>query len=243
VGQTTAVINEAAARRLGYSDPRAAVGHILTYPTRRPSEIIGVVPDMPPSVRTATDPTLYYIYPKVSDVLSIKLTGHDIPETLKAIDRAWNRTGHPQPIKETFLSQYRLSLYRDLIVQSTTIAICAGLAVLIACLGLFALSAYTTERRTKEIGVRKAMGASTLDVVTLLLGQFSQPVLWANLIAWPAAWWAMNRWLGSFAYRVDLPIWLFVAAMVLAVVIALMTVFAHAWMAARAKPAGALRYE
>ncbi len=243
VGHTTVVMNETAARRLGFSDPKAAVGHILTYPTRRPSEIIGVVPDMPPSVRTATDPTLYFIYPKVSDVLSIKLTGRDIPGTLRAIDQAWKRTGHSQPIKETFLSQYRLSLYLDLIVQSTTIAICAGLAVLISCLGLFALSAYTTERRTKEIGVRKAMGADTRQVVVLLLWQFTIPVLVATAVAIPVGFLAMDWWLHGFAYRVPLSAWTFVLAAVAAVGIAWCTVSYQSFMVARARPSSALRYE
>jgi putative ABC transport system permease protein len=243
VGHTTAVINEAAARRLGYSDPRAAVGHILTYPTRRPSEIIGVVPDMPPSVRTATDPTLYYVYPRVSDVLSIKLTGLDIPGTLKAIDRAWKGTGHAKPIQETFLSQYRLSLYQDLIVQSTTIAICALLAILIACLGLFALSAFTTERRTKEIGVRKAMGADTRQVVILLLWQFTIPVLIATAIAIPIGFLTMDWWLHGFAYHVTLPVWTFGLAAMAAVGIAWCTVSYQSFMVARARPSSALRYE
>ncbi len=243
VGQTTAVINETAARRLGYSDPKAAVGHILTYPTRRPSEIIGVVPDMPPSVRTATDPTLYYIYPKVSDVLSIKLSGQDIPRTLKAIGQVWKRTGHAKPIPETFLSQYRLSLYLDLVIQSTTIAICAGLAVLIACLGLFALAAYTTERRTKEIGVRKAMGADTRQVVLLLLWQFTVPVLAAAAIAIPIGFLAMGWWLRGFAYHVPLSAWTFVLAAGAAVGIAWCTVSYQSLMVARARPSTALRHE
>jgi putative ABC transport system permease protein len=243
VGHTTVVLNEAAARRLGFSDPKAAVGHILTYPTRRPSEIIGVAPDMPPSVRTATDPTLYYVYPKVSTVLSIKLTGRDIPGTLKAIDRAWKRIGHPQPIKSTFLSQYRLSLYLDLILQSTTIAICAGLAVLIACLGLFALSAYATERRTKEIGVRKAMGADTRQVVLLLLWQFTIPVLIATAVAVPIGFLAMGWWLQGFAYHVPLSAWTFVLAAGAAVGIAWLTVSYQSLMVARARPSSALRYE
>ena len=243
VGPTTVVLNETAARRLGFADPRAAVGRILTYPKRRPSEIIGVMPDMPPSVRNATEPTLYYIYPKVSKVLSIKLTGQDIPGTLQAIDSAWKRTGHSLPIEETFLSQYRLSLYLDLVIQSTTIAICAGLAVLIACLGLFALSAYTTERRTKEIGVRKAMGANTRQVVLLLLWQFTIPVLAATAIAIPTGFLAMDWWLRGFAYHVSLSAWTFVLAAVAAVGIAWLTVSYQSFMVARAKPVSALRYE
>ena len=87
------------------------------------------------------------------------------------------------------------------------------------------------------------MGASTFDVVRLLLWQFTKPVLWANLVAWPLTFWAMDHWLKGFAYRVDLPPWLFVTASALAVLIAWVTVSTHAWLVARAKPAAALRYE
>src|SRR6202012_1425418 len=154
----------------------------------------------------------------------IKLTGQDIPGTALAIDAAWKRTGHALPIQETFMSQFRISLYLDLIIQRTTIAICAGLAVLIACLGLFALSAYTTERRTKEIGVRKVMGADTGNVVVLLLWQFTIPVLWAIAIALPLGWWAMSGWLHGFVFHVDLSVLTFVLAPVAALVIAWLTV-------------------
>ena len=116
-------------------------------------------------------------------------------------------------------------------------------AIVIACLGLFGLAAFTTERRTKEIGVRKAMGASSGDILKLLLWEFTKPVLWANLIAWPAAWFILNWWLSSFAYRVDIAPWTFAAAGAGALVIALATVLVHALSVARSKPVAALRYE
>ena len=141
------------------------------------------------------------------------------------------------------MSQFRISLYLDLIVQSATIGICAGLAVLIACLGLFALSAYTTERRTKEIGVRKAMGADTRQVVVLLLWQFTIPVLVATAIAIPVGFLAMDWWLHGFAYHVDLSAWTFVLAAGAAVGIAWLTVSYQSFMVARARPSSALRYE
>src|SRR6185437_14490375 len=106
----------------------------------------------------------------------------------------------------------RLGVYLDLVIQRTAIAICAGLAIVIACLGLFALSAYTTERRTKEIGVRKAMGADTRDVVLLLLWQFTVPVLVATAVAIPLGFLAMNWWLRSFVYHAPLSAWIFVLA-------------------------------
>jgi putative ABC transport system permease protein len=108
---------------------------------------------------------------------------------------------------------------------------------------LFGLSASNAERRTKEIGIRKSMGAGTGDIMRLLMWQFTKPALWANLIAWPAAWFLMSRWLHGFAYHVDLPLLLFAASSTLALVIALMTVSVHCWLVARSKPVNALRYE
>jgi putative ABC transport system permease protein len=248
--QPTVVLNEAAARRLGVSDPRAAVGRSLTWTNygapghpMKPSQIVGVVPDMPLSVRSATDPIMYYVIPNRLGVLSIKLTGQDIPGTARAIDQTWKRTGHSAPIKETFMSQFRISLYLDLIIQGATIGMCAALAVLIACLGLFGLSAFTTERRTKEIGVRKAMGADTGQVVFLLLWQFTVPVLIATAVAIPVSFLAMDWWLHGFAYHVDLSVWTFVLAAVAAILIAWGTVAYQSFVVARAKPVSALRYE
>ena len=118
-------------------------------------------------------------------------------------------------------------------IQGETMAICAGLAILLACLGLFALSAYMTERRTKEIGIRKAMGAGTRDVVLLLLWQFTIPVLAAVAVATPVGFIAMSDWLRQFAYRAPLTPWTFVLAGVAAVVIAWLTVWYQSYAVAR----------
>ena len=169
--------------------------------------------------------------------------GARIADTLSAIDRTWNQINADQPLQRVFASQFMLRLYIDTLIQGAFIAVCALIAVSVACLGLFALSAYTTERRTKEIGIRKAMGAGTGAVLRLLIWQFSQPVLWANLLAWPLAFAVMNAWLHGFAYHVDQSPWVFLAAGASALVVAWATVFIHALRVARAKPVGALRYE
>jgi putative ABC transport system permease protein len=249
--QPTVVLNETAARALGYADPRAAVGRSMlwtrdlepnTTPVTGRSEIVGVVPDLPVTVR-AVNPTFYFLAPRNMDVLSIKMTGRDMPGTLRAIEAAWKRTTPGRPISEMFLGQFRQNLYLDLTIQGETIAICAGLAILLACLGLFGLAAYMTERRTKEVGIRKAMGAGTLDVVALLLWQFTTPVLVAVAVAAPVGFWAMHDWLGQFAYRVVQSPWTFVLAAAAAVLIAWLTVGWQSYVVARAKPAGALQYE
>ncbi|HEX4095727.1 MAG TPA: FtsX-like permease family protein, partial [Caulobacteraceae bacterium] len=253
--QPTVVVNESGLRLLGLS-PRGAIGKSInwgrwsaaapngSFPPFRSSHIIGVAPDFTlASIRTPIDPALYFVDPKGTQNIFVQIDGRRVPETLPLIDRLWRSTGHSRPIERGFEDQEMQSLYRDIVVQEVIIGACAGLAIVIACLGLFALAAFTAERRIKEIGVRKAMGASTLDVVKLLLWQFTKPVLWANLIAWPVAFWAADQWLHGFAYRVSLPPWLFLGASIAAVLIAWATVGGQAWLVARAKPATALRYE
>ena len=253
--QPSIVLNEAGVRQLGYAKAADAIGKTVTwgrwpaaftsaFPTPRPSRVIGVVPDFTlGSIRAVIPPSIFYVDPAASPILVLKLDRDRIPETLQHLKKLWRASGQPGPAAFVFENQAVQDLYKDVVTQEIALAICSALAILIACLGLFALAAFVTERRTKEIGVRKAMGASTFDVVRLLLWQFTKPVLWANLVAWPLAFWAMDHWLQGFAYRVDLPPWLFVSASVVAVLIAWITVSTHAWLVARAKPATALRYE
>jgi putative ABC transport system permease protein len=255
--QPPVVINETAARQLGFSHPADAIGKNLSWyrwsaaksqgalPPSYPSRVIGVVPDFTllSSVRDPIEPTLYFVEPASAPLILAKLKGRSIPETLDAMKRLWKQTGNSQPFDSNFESEAVRHLYDDIVTQGIALAICAGLAICIACLGLFALAAFVTERRTKEIGVRKAMGAETSDIVRLLLWQFTKPVLLANLVAWPLAFWAMDHWLHGFAYRVGLPLWLFIAASGAAVLIAWATVSVHAFLVARAKPVAALRYE
>jgi len=112
----------------------------------------------------------------------------------------------------------------------------------LACIGLFSLAAFMVQRRTKEIGIRKALGADRGAILRLLLWDFTKPVLWANLLAWPVAFHFMNRWLQGFAYRIDLQPWMFVAATAVALAVALVTVSAHILAVCRARPVVALRH-
>ncbi|HEY2356667.1 MAG TPA: ABC transporter permease [Phenylobacterium sp.] len=257
------VINESAARVLGFKSPAAAVGQSVRWVgladpgcsgpcwagvTQAPSVVLGVVPDFSfGSARAKISPAMYMI-PSTragqfnSMALNVRLDPSRKTEALHAIDKVWRRFGNG-PIIRYFVDQFLLRLYVDTIVQGALITAAALIALSIACLGLFALSAYTTERRTKEIGVRKAMGASSRDILRLLLWQFTQPVLWANLLALPVAWLLMNWWLKGFAYHVALEPWTFLAAAAAGVLIAWSTVFVHALRVARARPVGALRYE
>ena len=147
------------------------------------------------------------------------------------------------PFNAKFSDDIMLELYKAEDARAQTFAGFAVLAVIVACLGLFGLAAFTAERRTKEIGIRKVLGARTRDIVQLLVWQFSRPVLIANIIAWPVAWWVMRDWLNQFDVRMMLTPVPFVVAGLLALIIAIVTIGAHAFRVARTNPVYALRYE
>jgi putative ABC transport system permease protein len=246
------VINEAAVHRFGFGTPEAAIGKIVPVPpfakgTDQRAAIVAVVPDFQfTSVETAAKPTIYVAAPHApgSDgLVSIRLDGRQLPETLAAIDKTWLATGGQKPIERRFLQDRIEELYRDLERSTQLFAGFALLAVLLAGAGMVGIAIATTDRRTKEIGIRKAMGASTSQVLVLLLRQLTRPALIANFIAWPATWFIMQRWLEGYAYRIDMPFWLFPAAGAAAFVIAVVSITAQATAAARRPPIATLRYE
>jgi putative ABC transport system permease protein len=244
------VLNERAARLLGFSSPEAAIGQSVLLSQLHPgpierSEIIGVVPDFTfRSLREPINPTLYYVEPGENGIFGARLRGEDLPETLGAIDALGKRIfGGSLPPFRFFLDERLRALYAEVTRQSEIVALFAALAVVLACLGLLGLSAFTTERRTREIGIRKAMGAETPDILRLLVTQFLKPVVLAAVIACPIGAVVMRRWLAGFAAHINLDPATFALAAALAAVIALATVAGHSLRVARAKPALALRYE
>jgi putative ABC transport system permease protein len=251
------VLNESAARALGYTHPQDAIGKTRIWSRQgvikggfnwldpQPSQIIGVVPDFTAgSIRSLIEPTAYFIDPQTSFVLVLKLDGKAIPDTIRAIDTEWKKTGSGDPmVGGQFLDQMLNATYADILRQSTLLAAFSAVAIVVAALGLLGLAVFTAERRTHEIGLRKVMGASRSDILRFLGWQFAQPVLLANVLAWPCAWFFMHRWLDGFAYHINLDPMFFVLASVLTLFVALTTISSHTLMVARAKPAQALRYE
>ena len=167
----------------------------------------------------------------------------DIPAALDHVRAQLDGLVAGTPVTYRFLDDTFDQLYRQEERLSRVFALFAGLAIAIACLGLFGLAAYTAERRRKEIGVRKVLGASVSSVVALLSGEFTRLVAVAFVIATPLAWWAMQRWLDHFAYRIDLGLSPFLLAGGLATMVALLTVSIHAIRAATADPVASLRHE
>jgi putative ABC transport system permease protein len=238
------VVNETAARALGFAHPEDAIGKIFTSGSDR-REIIGVVPDFSrDTVRHPIDPVFFEYTGGWFSQLNVKLSGPQMPQTLRQIDTLWGQQPSAiGPISRRFFDQYVENLYGELKRQSTIFTVFAAVALFLAALGLFGLSAFTAERRTREIGVRKALGADTGNILRLLLWQFAKPVLWATTVAWPITAWLMHRWLQGFAYRTELALWVFIACAVAAVMVALLTVTVHCGLVARAKPVAALRYQ
>jgi predicted lysophospholipase L1 biosynthesis ABC-type transport system permease subunit len=166
-----------------------------------------------------------------------------VKESLARVEAIFKKYNPAYPFEYTFVDVEFQKKFTNINMISQLASLFASLAVVITGLGLFGLAACTAEQRTKEIGIRKALGAGTGDVLRLLLWQFSKPVVWANLIAWPVAGWAMQRWLAGLMYHIDLPLWLFPLAALLALSIALITVGAHSLRVARTRPVTALRHE
>jgi putative ABC transport system permease protein len=242
------VVNRRAAMQLGYSDPGAAIGRTVKVGMDGddlvPSTIVGVVEDT--RIRTARDeiePLIFgYDRTRTSQVL-FRYSEAVPAEVMAGLRRVWLRFQPDFPFQADFAEDLIAELYARDRARAAMFLGFSIFAIVIACLGLFGLAAFTTERRTKEIGIRKVLGARIRDIVRLLTWQFSKPVVIANLVAWPLAWWAMRDWLNGFDVRIALTPGPFVLAGLLALAIAAGTVAGHALRVARLNPIHALRYE
>ncbi|HXB34149.1 MAG TPA: ABC transporter permease [Puia sp.] len=175
--------------------------------------------------------------------MSVKISGRQARPAIAFIESAWKKVFPEYPFDFQFLDDHYKELYRTDAQVSQIVAIMAGLAILISCLGLFGLASFSTEKRAKEIGIRKILGASVKDVVYLLSKNFVRLILIANLVAWPLAWLALHRWIRDYAYRIEISWWVFVLAGMAALLIALGTVSALTIKAARSNPVDSLRTE
>ncbi|MGA1797674.1 ABC transporter permease [Sphingomonas sp. 4RDLI-65] len=239
------VINRRAVAVLGFRSPEDAVGK--TVGGDRPRTIIGVVDDMRFSSPREPNSAAYYIYYREPErtgtaVASIRFAG-DPRAMLDAVRKTWQRTV-PQVPFAADTADSRLNAFYETDDRATRLfGIGAALAVLIGCVGLWGLASFNTARRIREIGIRKTLGASSADIVMLLVGQFLRPVLLANVIAWPLAFVAMRTWLAGFDDRITLSPLYFVGASLLALAIAVLTVLGQSLRASRAAPAWALRHD
>ena len=242
------VINELAAKKLGFGSAQNAVGklfrgQVISDGINTDIRVVGVVGDAQfRSVRDQVQPLWYNKVLNGPGWMIIRYNGDPVA-VRAAVEQKWKQLAPDVPFQAKFSEEIVGQQYKAEDARAKIFAAFSLLAVIIGCLGLFGLASFTAERRTKEIGIRKVLGARTRDIVRLLVWQFSQPVLIANLIAWPVAWWLMRDWLNGFDQRIALGPTPFLISGAIALGIAIATVVGHSVRVARANPIHALRYE
>ena len=247
------IINETAVKELGFGTPEKALGQPLKWNEWMPKDslhpqkigkVIGVVRDFHyKSLHEKVATSVIQLYPAVTFKVAVKLKTANINNTISFINRVWNRFNPGYPLDYKFMDETYGAMYKAEEKLSSLIWIFTIMAVVVGCMGLFALAAFSAEQRTKEIGIRKVLGAGTLSIFGLLSKNFVRLVLLSSLLAFPIAWWSMNKWLQDFSYRISISWWVFVVAAVAALAVALITVSFQAIKAATANPVKSLRTE
>jgi putative ABC transport system permease protein len=242
------LLNETAVTKIGWASPEAAIGQPFQYGNRK-GRIIGVVKDFNyESLHQPITPIILLIAPQSFNSISVKIRAAqpaDMAATLEFLKQKWQEYRPNFPFQYSFIDERYEQLYQSEHRLGQIFGTFSLLAVFIACLGLFGLASYTAEQRTKEIGVRKVLGASLGNIVLLLSKEFARLVAVATLVSWPIAYYAMSRWLQEFAYRINInhQSLTFLLAALLAFAIALITVSFQSIKAAMTNPVEALRYE
>ena len=237
------LINGSAAKLLGFPSPEAAIGKDILRGERKWT-VIGVVADYhQKSLRYALEPMLFMPFYSNGSEISVKITPGDLTGTIAQIKNKYEAFFPGNLFDYSFLDETFNRQYENERLFSKAFGIFAALAIFVACLGLFGLAMFSTIQRTKEIGVRKVLGASVSNILVLLSKDFVKLVLIASVIAFPVAWWVMNKWLQDFTYRINIGWSVFAVAATAALLIALLTVSFQAIKAAIANPVKSLRTE
>ncbi len=233
------ILNQSAVRAMGWDLPLGKRMEIVAE-----GSVVGVIQDFHfRSLHHPIEPLALHIWPAGYDNFLVRIRSRDIPRILEHLKEAWESFSPDQAFSYIFLDEAYDNLYRTEMRLNRIFGHVTAISLFIACLGLFGLAAFSTERRTKEIGIRKVLGASIPGVAWLLSREFTRWVLLANLIAWPAAFGIMQSWLGRFAYRISIGIFTFLLAGLSALLVSLLTIAYHAVKAAFADPVESLRYE
>lgn len=248
-GDTTCytLINETVAGYLGFKTPQEAVGKYIVSEMADRSLVVGVVKNF--NYQSLKDDIGGYVYyemngaPELFTTLLVRYNAQNLPQLVQQLQNIFKDDLPNTAFDYQFLDKQVQNLYAAEQQTAKIVAVFSLLAIVIACLGLFGLAAFTAERRTKEIGIRKVLGATVTDVSAMLSKDFVKLVLISIIIGFPVAWWAMSKWLQGFAYRIDISWWVFVVAALSALMIALITVSFQAVKAAVANPVNSLRSE
>ena len=246
------ILNETAVRRLGIEDPigqpftwsKGAVASGYGRADVKQGYIVGVVKDFHErSLKDPIKPSVYALDTKRFRIISVKTRSGKLISTIHHFTDVWRQYITNRPLHHYFLDDRLDRAYSSQHRYQKILAVSFGLAIAIACLGLVGLAAYTAERRTKEIGIRKVLGASVPNIIHLLSSEFVRTIVIANAFAWPMAWWLMSDWLSAFPYRIEISAVPFLLAGTVSITFALLTVGSQAYRAAQTDPIKALRYE
>jgi putative ABC transport system permease protein len=240
------VLNEKALKDLGVPDP--AVGKEIYWgndgDTMYYVKVIGVVKDFHfTSLRNEIKPFAFINNPRRQWYFTIKLSTDNIKSSLTQLENTWKKFSAERPFEYSFLDETYAKLYQSESRFQKVFISLVILGIIIACLGLLGLATFAAQQRVKEIGIRKVLGATVGNLVGLLTKDFLKLVFIALVLAIPIAWWAMNKWLLDFAYRIHIQWWVFIAAAVIALIIALVTISSQAIKAAISNPVKNLRIE
>ncbi len=240
------LLNEAAIRAFGLEEN--PVGRRFEYvyglPQPKAGRVVGVVKDFHyASLHSEIEPLMIHVYPNFSAFLNVRINTERVKETMTRLEETWNQLQPSTEFDYFFLDSHYDNQYKAEMSLGKVIAFFTLLAVIIACMGLFGLASFITEQRTKEIGVRKVLGASIKSIMTSLSKEFVLLILLANLLAWYPAYYFLTGWLEGFAFRIDISLLTFVVAALGALVIALSTISFKTYVAARRNPVRSLRYE
>jgi putative ABC transport system permease protein len=236
------IANETAVKAVGFDTPAEALQQLLTMGGSS-FRIVGVFKDFHWSSAHSQREAALFTPTPAGNLLSIKVGTANLPQTIAAVERVYKTLFPGNPFSYSFVDEKFDEQYRNDQRFAALFSVFAVLAIIIACLGLFGLASFSARQRTKEIGIRKVLGATVANVIALLSKEFVKLVLAANLLAWPLAYFAMYKWLQDFAYRINIGWWVFALAGGTALLIALLTVGTQAVKAALANPVEALRYE
>ena len=247
------IINETAVKEFGFGTPEKAIGQSLSWNEWAPTDtlnpmkkgkVIGVVQDFHyKSLHEKLSASVIQLYPQITFKVAVKLKTAGIKNTIAYINNVWNKFSPGYPLDYKFMDESYGEMYKSEEKLSDLLWIFTIMAIIVGCMGLFGLAAFSAEQRTKEIGIRKVLGANVLNIVGLLSRNFLMLVFIASLIAFPVAWWAMNNWLKDFPYRITISWWIFATAIIAALMIALLTVSFQSIKAAIANPVKSLRTE
>ena len=239
------VLNEAAARKVGFQNPEEIVGKSITTGMGDiNSEVIGVLKDFHvTSLHREIEPVVFAIFPKYYYQVGIKISTENLQGTLSAIEKQWKEVFPEGYYEFEFLDDHLATLYKNDEKTFALFKIFAGVSIFIGCLGLYGLISFVANQKKKEVGIRKVMGATVSSILLLFSREFVRLIIVAFLLAAPLTWYLMNRWLQSFAYKVDISWTIFIAGFFAILVIVLVTIAYRAIVAARANPAVTLRSE